>query len=742
MNDPATRPAARPPLRPDMTVRQVALDYPACREVLRRHGEPEDRPTKFGHLEPLAHFARRQGIDLGQLLAELAGAAGVGVDRQGARAELVHRPFIASALAITLSLGAGWGALLLFEIGWYGNFEAAPAGHVVAHGAAQLWGFVGLFVVGIALRYLPMAGGGPRADLAFSRLLLAAFLVGVIDGFVWALAPAEVGWLGPLSGAALVLAAALFLAFLLRQVGAKLRQTWGRLVAAAGVWMLVWACTTLLLRSRWSAQGPGVYGEALRQLLMELAIFGFALNAIYGFGLRLLSGMVGSGTPHRGAIEATFWLHNAGVLLLALAHLTWPAAAVPAGVAALAAAAFCYALGMRGFVPVRRMSARPEVGQALLGRYVQLAFFWLLAGLVLLLFAALFWDARGLAPPHAYLGAVRHALTVGFMTTLLLGVGQRLLPILGHTLLPWPRLVLPTLLLIAVGNLLRVLTELATPVSPAAFTVMPISALLELSALTLFTANALRTLWPAPDPLLWTGRVTPSTSVAVLLAVYPWLEDHLFAWGLGYVGRVRSVPRELTLGTWPRARGKLRRRSSPAPMNCWRSMPPRARGKLRRRSSPAPGRVKLDAFEQGGNDSHPSAPGGVGTVDRDQHLQPLLLPAGVLPVVEQVRRLARAVQQQEPAVLAPPCQECPDHRPQRRQAEAAGHDQHVLAAGLLQRPARAVGATQPEDVAGPQPFQDPGDHAGKADRVPDSSPAALETEMATSPSPKTSSMLN
>jgi hypothetical protein len=78
---------------------------------------------------------------------------------------------------------------------------------------------------------------------------------------------------------------------------------------------------------------------------------------------------------------------------------------------------------------------------------------------------------------------------------------------------------------------------------------MPFSAALELSALALFTANALRTLWPPPDPLLWTGRVTPRTSVAVLLAEYPWLEDRLFAWGVAYVGRVRSVPRELTLGT-------------------------------------------------------------------------------------------------------------------------------------------------------------------------------------------------
>ncbi len=132
---------------------------------------------------------------------------------------------------------------------------------------------------------------GPRTGLAFARLLLAAFLAGVIGGFVWALAPGEVSWLGPLSGAALALGAVLFLGFLLRQLAGRLRTTWGRLIAAAGMWMVLWAGAALLLRSRASAEGPGAYGEAMRQLLMELAIFGFALNAIYGFGQRLLRTM-------------------------------------------------------------------------------------------------------------------------------------------------------------------------------------------------------------------------------------------------------------------------------------------------------------------------------------------------------------------------------------------------------------------------------------------------------------------
>jgi hypothetical protein len=544
----------RPPLRADMTVRQVAADYPGCREVLRRYGEPEGRPTKFGHLEPLDRFARRRQLDVNQLLTELAQVSGASVNPEGDQAQSVHRPFLISALAVTLSLGAGWGAWLLWEIGRAGNFTAIPAAHIVAHGAAQLWGFIALFVVGIALRYLPLSAGGPRPLLC--RLLLAAFLTGVVGGFFWSLGPEQARWLGPLSGLALVAAALGFLLFLYRQLAGKLRFTWARLILAAGAWMNVWAVLTLVLRFWERSTGPGNYSEPVRQLLMELAIFGFTLNAIYGFGQRLLPGITGSATPRGGPIEAAFWLHNVGVLLLLPTSLGWPPWVEALAAAVLMAAALTYAVGMRGFLRVRRSTPRPEVGQELLVRYVQLAFFWLLASLALLFAGDCYAAVRGQPLPHAYLGSIRHALTVGFMTTLILGVGQRLLPILEHTLLAWPQLVGPIFFLIAVGNLLRVAAEMATLFTAPAFAVMPLSALLELTALTLFTANVVRTFWPAPDPLLRTGRATLATPVALLLAEHPWLEDQLVDWGFAYVGRVRSVPRELTLGTLTRSEGK------------------------------------------------------------------------------------------------------------------------------------------------------------------------------------------
>src|SRR5579871_1710416 len=122
--DPGAAGRQRRPLRPDMTVRHVASVYPGCREILRRYCPSEDRPGKFGHLEPLECFARRCGVALDPLLHELAAAARVGVDWEAV--QLVHRPFVTAALAITLSLGAAWGAWLLVEIGAGHSFTVVP----------------------------------------------------------------------------------------------------------------------------------------------------------------------------------------------------------------------------------------------------------------------------------------------------------------------------------------------------------------------------------------------------------------------------------------------------------------------------------------------------------------------------------------------------------------------------------------------------------------------------------------
>jgi hypothetical protein len=538
-----------------MTVRQVAADYPGCREVFHRHGEPDDRPTRFGHLEPIDRFARRRGIALGALLSELADATGVSVSRDGGPAHEAHRLFLVAALVLTLSLGAGWGGLLLVEIGRAGTFVTISAAAVVAHGEAQLWGFVALFVVGIALGFLPLATARPRPGRVLRGLILATLLVGVIGGFAWSLRPFWWPWLGPASGTALVVASLGFLLVSCRHLARKLREPWSWFILAAAFWMVLWASSDLMLRGRFSLVGPRDYSEDMRRLLMDLAIFGFTLNAIYGFGQRLLPGLLGGGAPGRAALVVAFGLHNGGVLALAIAHFVSPVLFTMMGLVTVGVGALGFVLGLRGLRRGRLSATRPEAGPAFLTRYIQVAFGWLLAGLALLVAGQLTVAAWGVPLPHAYLGAARHALTVGFVTTLIIGVGQRLIPILSHRLLAWPRLVVPIFALIAAGNALRVASELATLAWPVAFRIMPISAAFEFAALILFAANITRTLWPRPDELLTTGRATLGTPVALLLAEHSWLEDHLVARGLRYPARVRSVPAELTLGSLIKSEG-------------------------------------------------------------------------------------------------------------------------------------------------------------------------------------------
>jgi hypothetical protein len=118
--------------------------------------------------------------------------------------------------------------------------------------------------------------------------------------------------------------------------------------------------------------------------------------------------------------------------------------------------------------------------------FARITYSWLIIAGAMSVWAA-FADHHG-----GIWGASRHALTVGFAATMVFAIGPRILPHFGGiSRIFSTRLMLASLLLLQFGCTLRVTSEpLAYEgIASVGWKILPISGMLELSAVLLFAAN-------------------------------------------------------------------------------------------------------------------------------------------------------------------------------------------------------------------------------------------------------------
>jgi uncharacterized protein involved in response to NO len=123
--------------------------------------------------------------------------------------------------------------------------------------------------------------------------------------------------------------------------------------------------------------------------------------------------------------------------------------------------------------------------------FVRIAYAWLVIAGVMSIWGA-FSDHHG-----GIWGASRHALTVGFAATMVFSIGPRILPhFCGIMRLFSTRLMFASLLLLQAGCTLRVSSEpLAYEgLSSFAWRVLPVSGMLELTAVLIFAVNIASTI--------------------------------------------------------------------------------------------------------------------------------------------------------------------------------------------------------------------------------------------------------
>jgi uncharacterized protein involved in response to NO len=226
------------------------------------------------------------------------------------------------------------------------------------------------------------------------------------------------------------------------------------------------------------------------QRFLVLAAWGFPVLSVWGFNARWLPVFLGLKQPSSRGLIAALSFAAAAVLCALCGY--FPLAAALLIIASLSA---IVALNIfeRPQQPAKTNGIHPSFPF-----FVRLCYAWLLTASILTLWAALA-DSNG-----GIWGASRHALTVGFLASMVFAIGQRVLPAFcGMRQLFSSRLMLGSLLMLNIGCLLRVASEIPAyeGYSRVAWGVLPWSAVLELTAVTLFAVNMILTLAQPPAHL-------------------------------------------------------------------------------------------------------------------------------------------------------------------------------------------------------------------------------------------------
>lgn len=414
--------------------------------------------------------------------------------------------FILSGLIFMVFPGTFLGVWNLLQISGRESVASISQAWLQAHGHAQVFGWVGSFILGIGFYSIPKLRGTAGTSQA-DWVCWVMWTVGV--ALRWA---ANVyGWewrvLLPVS-AFLELAA--FLIFF-RAVSRHRPADSGKRRTEPWIWVVISASTGLLLvlvanlAGCFYVSARGItpaFPHVIDQRFLALMAWGFLVPFVWGFSAKWMSVFLGL-KPIRTKLLLTALMANVLGVVLTVAGVGGFGSWVFVASVALAIA------GLRMFEPALN-EAKIRGVHSTFPAFVRIAYAWLLVASMLGVAGAL-WDSSG-----GIWGASRHALTVGFVAVMIMSVGQRILPAFaGMRLLCSTTLMFAGLLLVTVGCTLRVSCEVIAYQGYGgwAWSMLPISALFELAGLTVFAINIVGTFVLLPSHARTQALVVANTEL-------------------------------------------------------------------------------------------------------------------------------------------------------------------------------------------------------------------------------------
>jgi uncharacterized protein involved in response to NO len=376
--------------------------------------------------------------------------------------------YVATGLGFMLLPGTFVGVLNLLKISAAHTSGAADAGWIQAHGHAQIFGWLGTFILGIGYYAIPRLRLSAFSHCA-AWTTYALWTTGV--ALRWAVGtwpPAQWRVLFPLAGVLELIAVVIFAVSVFVARPRRHDDTWRSsvlIITAAGVAMVV--AVALNAWESFRVDAP-LFPASFNQRYLALITWGFVVPFIWGFSTRWLPPLLGLRPTRKQLLLPALVLLFAGVVFNPL----------------LVPAAILFVIALRLFEPAAK-EAKLRGVHLWTPIFIRLAYAWSIVAAVLAI-------AVTRVP-----GASRHAVTVGFFAAAVFTIGPRVLPAFFNVRRLWsPRLMAGSLVLLNIGCTMRVVSQILAyqHISTTAWQTLTLSAIVEMTAVTLFAANMLMTL--------------------------------------------------------------------------------------------------------------------------------------------------------------------------------------------------------------------------------------------------------
>lgn len=395
--------------------------------------------------------------------------------------------FITSGLVFMVFPGTLLGVWNLMQISGRESAGLISQAWLQAHGHAQVFGWIGSFLLGIGFYSIPKLRGDASGTIRGAWVCWAIWTTGV--ALRWASTVYLWQWqiLVPVAGALELLAFLFFFQTISQHrpehSGKGGMEPWAWVVLTATLGFLAALVVNLVgsISVALNGQNPA-FPHQFDQRYLALLGWGFLVPYVWGFSAKWMRVFLGLKPLREKTLRACLFVNVAGVILAV-------AGIISVAIWFFVASTILSIVAIRVFEPSQQEAKTRGIHRSF-PVFVRMAYGWLIAA-ALLGVAANFWDRSG-----GIWGASRHALTVGFIAMMVLSVGQRILPAFAGMRLLWsPKLMFAGLLLLTLGCTLRVSCEILAYQNYAdwAWRTLPISALLELSGLTVFAVNILGT---------------------------------------------------------------------------------------------------------------------------------------------------------------------------------------------------------------------------------------------------------